>query len=452
MPLSPAVPARHRPRLRAFSHTALVSARLLLALLVGGLLAALLPEHAAAAVCAPTSNRYVSGETHIFQIEGQCDDSINSFTIDAPAGFLFQNYWAHAPNCPVFTPTQLACAGKPDARLCVRFQVNVPTSGTMPTPVSVAMPGGTWSQTLVNDPPGSSSACPEGPLPGFDLLVGYVQLASGLGTNTAAKTFTFDLDREINSVGASVGFKNLGPGNSRPARATATGVFVAGAAHWEWTEICPTDWSANHMPALGCDLPAMESGKLENALFRQAVTVSMSRATFILDLACIPGDVDCVSDHRKTLRISIIQAPDSRFDGGGNCGPDDCMFGGSAKRPLTPDGTLERRSAAKLARATPSRIRKVEIAMLLKTKGRAKTCRWVRGTSGGVQKVKAVGGKCDRPIWFRATGTTRWKVVVRTAGLPKGAYVVSSRATTTTGASEVNFSPKDRNQRTVRVR
>jgi hypothetical protein len=57
---------------------------------------------------------------------------------------------------------------------------------------------------------------------------------------------------------------------------------------------------------------------------------------------------------------------------------------------------------------------------------------------------------CSTPTWLRATGTARWHYALRHA-LPRGSYVVRSRAVIRAGFPETSFSRSDGNLRSFRV-
>ncbi len=103
----------------------------------------------------------------------------------------------------------------------------------------------------------------------------------------------------------------------------------------------------------------------------------------------------------------------------------------SSTRKLRPKAIVGR------ARADVLGVRRVEVALALRT---AHGCRWLTSPRG---KLRA--GKCSRPRWFEARGTTRWRVTLRKAKLRRGRYVVYSRATQRrTGLVERNRRAKAR--------
>jgi DNA-binding beta-propeller fold protein YncE len=103
----------------------------------------------------------------------------------------------------------------------------------------------------------------------------------------------------------------------------------------------------------------------------------------------------------------------------------------SSKRKLRPTAVVGR------ARADVLGVRRVEVALALRT---ARGCRWLTSPRGELR-----AGKCDRPRWFKARGTARWRVTLRNAKLRRGRYVVYSRATQRrTGLLERNRRAKAR--------
>lgn len=69
---------------------------------------------------------------------------------------------------------------------------------------------------------------------------------------------------------------------------------------------------------------------------------------------------------------------------------------------------------------------------------------------GRFKSVKRRHGKCSRPTFVRAKGTTRWSFKLST-GLPRGTYVLFSRAVDRTGKKETSFSARRGNERGFRV-
>ena len=76
----------------------------------------------------------------------------------------------------------------------------------------------------------------------------------------------------------------------------------------------------------------------------------------------------------------------------------------------------------------------------------ARSCRLLTST-----RLRWRTAACSKRRWLRANGTTIWRLTLNRA-LPRGRYIILSRATDTDGARETTFSAKDGNRRTVRVR
>jgi uncharacterized delta-60 repeat protein len=95
------------------------------------------------------------------------------------------------------------------------------------------------------------------------------------------------------------------------------------------------------------------------------------------------------------------------------------------------------------------RVLHVDVA-ILRTGG--KGCRWVTSAEAGMRSLKA--GKhhaCTSPLWIRASGTKRWTFNL-TRQLPKGHYVLLTRAMQSYGLAENRFSAKRHNRLRFRVR
>lgn len=79
-------------------------------------------------------------------------------------------------------------------------------------------------------------------------------------------------------------------------------------------------------------------------------------------------------------------------------------------------------------------------------------CRWLSAPRKARFRTLSPGakGRCTRPVWLRARGTSRWSL--RTAGLPPGDYELLARATIGAGFTEAVFSLRDRNRVLFTVR
>jgi hypothetical protein len=95
------------------------------------------------------------------------------------------------------------------------------------------------------------------------------------------------------------------------------------------------------------------------------------------------------------------------------------------------------------------RVSGVEIAVQrLDGKG----CRWLSSADGDLRGVTpGRRGVCDAPVWIRAWGTTDWRLRLRRK-LPKGRYMLFSRAVTRNGVAEGTFTFGDDNKLRFRVR
>jgi hypothetical protein len=71
-------------------------------------------------------------------------------------------------------------------------------------------------------------------------------------------------------------------------------------------------------------------------------------------------------------------------------------------------------------------------------------------SNGRFKRVKARRGRCSKPPFLRAKGTTSWSFKLKHR-LPKGSYVLFSRAVDTTGKRETHFSTRRGNERKFRV-
>ena len=82
----------------------------------------------------------------------------------------------------------------------------------------------------------------------------------------------------------------------------------------------------------------------------------------------------------------------------------------------------------------------------------SRSCHWVAGTNGRLKSVKAIGGVCETPIWIRATvHRGKWNVRFKHP-LPRGSYVLYTRAFDKSKAFDPVFNKKLRNRLAFRVR
>ena len=110
----------------------------------------------------------------------------------------------------------------------------------------------------------------------------------------------------------------------------------------------------------------------------------------------------------------------------------------------------QRRARPVLARTAQvrARVAKVEVALVRRV---GRRCLWLRTARARFVRRRAVNGKCERQVWLRARGTTRWAYRIRRR-LPRGRYVLYSRATDAAGVSEAVFTSRRRNRFALRLR
>lgn len=104
--------------------------------------------------------------------------------------------------------------------------------------------------------------------------------------------------------------------------------------------------------------------------------------------------------------------------------------------------------SAKHVRKRTLKVARVEIAVRRRGKG----CRWLSDAEGRMRTVVAGRkGACDQPVWVKVRGKRKWRLGLDRA-LPKGRYVLLSRAVLVNGVPEGAFGRKDRNMVRFRVR
>jgi hypothetical protein len=89
-------------------------------------------------------------------------------------------------------------------------------------------------------------------------------------------------------------------------------------------------------------------------------------------------------------------------------------------------------------------LRGVEVAVQRVGRG----CKSLASASGRLRKAGS-GSSCSR-VWLRARGKSNWRLTLRRA-LPKGRYVIYTRAVIGSGFREGRFSARDRNKIGFRV-
>lgn len=98
-------------------------------------------------------------------------------------------------------------------------------------------------------------------------------------------------------------------------------------------------------------------------------------------------------------------------------------------------------------------VARVEVA-LVRASGGARAararCAWL-APNGKLRTMRRTRGRCLTPVWVPAKGTRRWRLRLRRK-LPKGSYVLYSRAISRAGAPENRYSKRDRNRLALRLR
>jgi hypothetical protein len=93
--------------------------------------------------------------------------------------------------------------------------------------------------------------------------------------------------------------------------------------------------------------------------------------------------------------------------------------------------------------AALSQIAHVDIAVrLLSTQGRS--CVWLNGQGRLVRRSPGRSGKCDSPLWLRASGTRHWLYHFR-RGLNSGRYQLLVRVLNRAGVYDTTFAPSHHN-------
>jgi hypothetical protein len=121
---------------------------------------------------------------------------------------------------------------------------------------------------------------------------------------------------------------------------------------------------------------------------------------------------------------------------------------------------VSRRKLRKFSgRATDDvRVKKVEIALVrvgkkIRGAGRRRKmrCYWLKSSRAKFKLVRERSRTCRKRRWLPASGSSKWRFKLRKR-LPRGRYVLYSRATDTAGLAEQTFSAADRNMVKLRVR
>ena len=218
----------------------------------------------------------------------------------------------------------------------------------------------------------------------------------------------------------------------------------------------------NARAGFGCPVPAL--GKDDKAIVEAELSKSRGlRAVggaYQLDfqVECRPGEgeTDC-EDNAQSTQFRVQLAGDSDIDEA--TGSD---FEGDAEGSSQDS---RRRPVVHAAQVAPGdRPRRVEVALLRLRAGQRgftgtpaepvtgrRQCTWLANRRGRFQKT-LVGARrtCAAPVWLRASGSTRWAFRL-TRRLPRGRYVLYSRAVTAAGATEQAFTRRDGNRVTFAV-
>ena len=111
-----------------------------------------------------------------------------------------------------------------------------------------------------------------------------------------------------------------------------------------------------------------------------------------------------------------------------------------------------RRSTLKTIRGTASAtggtLRRVEVSI---RRIEPRRCAWVTSRRAAIKRTRQVKGRCTKPVWITASGTTTWSLKLARA-LPAGRYEIRSRARLADGTTESSTARSGKNVLTVRLR
>jgi uncharacterized delta-60 repeat protein len=98
-------------------------------------------------------------------------------------------------------------------------------------------------------------------------------------------------------------------------------------------------------------------------------------------------------------------------------------------------------------------LARVDVALvrIVGRRGRAVRCELLRARDARFRRSPARKGRCPGRIWLRASGTAQWRFKL-TRPLPRGAYVLFSRARDAAGMTESAFGAARHNEAAFRVR
>jgi uncharacterized repeat protein (TIGR01451 family) len=94
----------------------------------------------------------------------------------------------------------------------------------------------------------------------------------------------------------------------------------------------------------------------------------------------------------------------------------------------------------------PQKVQNVEVAVVHYSGGAqpaAARCRFLRNARAKFKTVKPAAGRCQPTVWLKARGTRNWRYRLRKR-LPKGRYVLYSRAVNSSGIAEGYFDKDNR--------
>jgi hypothetical protein len=100
------------------------------------------------------------------------------------------------------------------------------------------------------------------------------------------------------------------------------------------------------------------------------------------------------------------------------------------------------------------KARQVQVGMVQLVDGAraaAAGCRSLASPRGRFTRMPLENGRCTKVRWLRAQGTRRWRFKLRKT-LPRGRYVIYSRALDKSGVPEQSFTARDRNRQVIRLR
>ncbi len=100
------------------------------------------------------------------------------------------------------------------------------------------------------------------------------------------------------------------------------------------------------------------------------------------------------------------------------------------------------------ASATGGTLRRVQVSI---RRIEPRRCAWVTSRRGTIKRSRQVKGRCTKPVWITASGTTTWSLKLARA-LPAGRYEIRSRARLADGTTESSTARSGPNVLIVRLR